>query len=631
MPIDEAKASLKDGMHLTNKPNAVERTIIVVTAYGIAILTTILLRLSGYHPFGLILVACAIPLAIGASSLGLKGGLILALATTLIGLPFLLTGNQGTPGFLLTFLATNLALGGGIGLVNNAREARRGKWQRAKSLDRDYSSEIFDNSLNMIHFIDKDGNILKRNEISRDTLGYKPKGSLQFAKYMHPGDVSSMKVELARLFERGEVRDVKVRFISQKRTVIPVEIRATRATQRVAVVEACDLRQQVELERRLMETEALYRYLIEDAIDTLDSGIIITDRKRQVVWANKTIERFFGVDRDGLIGIDGLRALSRYANVFEDSEDIQQAVKEAFEKGGKIDSYTCHVRPGPKRKERSLEYRSIPIATKRYTGGRIDHYIDITRIKHLEKGLREKTKRLEQSNEKLEEFSHVVSHDLKEPLRTVEAFSGFVLEDYADQLDEEGVGYLKTLKKSSARMRALINDLLKLSSVHMDTNSFERVNIQRLLEETKQDLEVRLQGVNLQIADNLPTVLGSKTRIGELFSNLIVNAIKYNDKALPTVRIGYLEESENRGMNTFFVQDNGIGIESRYQERIFGIFEKLNPKEDQEGTGAGLAICKRIVEEHKGKIWVTSEVGKGTTFYFTIPKTTARREVKINA
>jgi len=190
---------------------------------------------------------------------------------------------------------------------------------------------------------------------------------------------------------------------------------------------------------------------------------------------------------------------------------------------------------------------------------------------------------------------------------------------------------LKTLKKSSARMRALINDLLKLSSVHMDTNSFERVNIQRLLEETKQDLEVRLQGVNLQIADNLPTVLGSKTRIGELFSNLIVNAIKYNDKALPTVRIGCLEESENRGMNTFFVQDNGIGIESRYQERIFGIFEKLNPKEDQEGTGAGLAICKRIVEEHKGKIWVTSEVGKGSTFHFTIPKTTARREVRINA
>jgi len=496
VPIDEVETLLKDGMHSANKPNTVERTIIVVVAYGIAILTAVLLRLSGYHPFGLIVVACAIPLAIGASSLGLRGGLVLALATWLIGLPFLLTGSQGTPGFLLTFLATILAVGGGIGLVNNARKARRGKWQRAKSLDRDYSNEIFE----------------KRNEISRDTLGYQSERSLQFAKYMHPDDVSSTRLELARLFERGEIRDVKVRFISQKRAVIPVEIRATRATQRVAVVEACDLRQQVELERRLMETEAVYRYLIEDAIDTLDSGIIITDRKRQVVWANKTIERFFGIDRDSLIGIDGLRALSRYADVFEDSKDIQQAVKEAFEKGGKIDSCTCHVRPGPKRKGRSLEYRSIPIATKRYTGGRIDHYIDITRIKQLENGLREKTTRLEQSNEKLEEFSHVVSHDLKEPLRTVEAFSGFVLEDYADRLDEEGVGYLKTLKKSSARMRALINDLLKLSSVHMDTSSFERINIHQLLEEIGQDLEVRLKGVNLQIADNLPPAVGSKTR-----------------------------------------------------------------------------------------------------------------------
>jgi len=139
---------------------------------------------------------------------------------------------------------------------------------------------------------------------------------------------------------------------------------------------------------------------------------------------------------------------------------------------------------------------------------------------------------------------------------------------------------------------------------------------------------VRLQGVNLQVADDLPPVKGNKVRIHELFSNLIVNAIKYNDKALPTVRVGWQKESRNNGMVTFFVEDNGIGIEARYQERIFGIFEKLNPREDVEGTGAGLAICKRIVEEHGGKIWVNSEVGKGSTFFFTIPRA---REVESNA
>jgi len=124
---------------------------------------------------------------------------------------------------------------------------------------------------------------------------------------------------------------------------------------------------------------------------------------------------------------------------------------------------------------------------------------------------------------------------------------------------------------------------------------------------------------------------GSKTRIRELLSNLITNAIKYNDKALPAVRIGWQQQAKRNGMVKFLVQDNGIGIESRYQEKIFGIFEKLNPREDYEGTGVGLAICKRIVEEHGGEIWVESEVGKGSAFYFTIPKVAERREVKINA
>jgi light-regulated signal transduction histidine kinase (bacteriophytochrome) len=142
-------------------------------------------------------------------------------------------------------------------------------------------------------------------------------------------------------------------------------------------------------------------------------------------------------------------------------------------------------------------------------------------------------------------------------------------------------------------------------------------------------LEIRLRGVNLQVEPDLPPVKGSRVRIGELFSNLIVNGIKYNDKALPMIRVGWKKDARsNNNSATFFVEDNGIGIESRYQERVFGIFEKLNPREDYEGTGAGLAICKRIVEEHGGTIWVESEVGKGSTFYFTIPRA---REVEPHA
>jgi light-regulated signal transduction histidine kinase (bacteriophytochrome) len=180
-------------------------------------------------------------------------------------------------------------------------------------------------------------------------------------------------------------------------------------------------------------------------------------------------------------------------------------------------------------------------------------------------------------------------------------------------------------------MRQLIDDLRDLSSIHMDSHSFERVNILRILEEKKEDLEVFLRGVNLQIADDFPVVMGSKTRISQVFHNLIVNAVKFNDKALPTVRIGCVQEPKQNGMVTFFVKDNGIGIESRYHDTIFGLFEKLNPREHYEGTGAGLAICKRIVEEHGGEIWVESEVGKGSAFYFTIPQAATKSEVNSHA
>ncbi len=629
------RAASQDGLSLASRPHPVERAIVVLVAYAIAILAVVLVHVeTDFSTTELIFAAPAIPLILGALSFRLRGGLLLGLATGLVCAGFLFYfAAEGTQSFVLPglVLGMDVAVGGLIGLANSRHQLRRDRWRSARSLREHYDEEIFENTMNVVHFIDREGTTLKRNETSRGIVGYPTKRALALAEYVHPEDVDSMKVELARLFERGELRDVKLRFISQSRDVIPVELKGTRATERVAIVEACDLRQQAELERRLMETEARYRYLLEAAIDTLDSGIIVTDHKRQVVWANETFGRLFGIDRERLIGIDALRALSRYVGVFEDAEAFGRVVEEAIPSDKRVDSYTCHVRPGAGREERILEYRSIPIETERYKGGRIEHYIDITEIKRLEEGLRDKTKHLERSNEKLEEFSHVVSHDLKEPLRTVEAFSGFLLEDYADRLDEEGVNYLHTLKKTSARMRELINDLLSLASIHMDTASFERVNVSKTLEEIKEDIRVRLKGVNLQVDENLPVIMGSKIRIGELFTNLIVNAIKYNDKALPTVHVGCLAESRNRGMHTFFVQDNGIGIESRYQERIFGIFEKLNPREDYEGTGVGLAICKRIVEEHGGEIWVESEVGKGSTFFFTIPKAAAKREVEFHA
>ncbi len=608
--------------------NPTERAIVVVISFVIAVVLSVALGREGVYPLPLVAATFLVPLVLGAKALRLRAAAAFALGLAVVQVTLLLFLREANPFYLVALCIGDVSLGAALGAWNQRKQSRAARWRQSSALKERHDRETFEPALNIYHFIDREGTVLRRNEASRTAIGHLARRSLQLAEYVHPEDTDRMKAELIRLFEREEIRGVKLRFISEERKGFPVELRGTRITDRLAVLEARDRSREDELERRMMETEARYRILIEKAIDTLDSGIIITDQRQEVVWANATTGQFFGIDRDRLIGVDAKRARSRYVGVFDEAQSFSDAVEKAAESGERIDSMTCHVRPSLGRDERVLEYRSIPIETERGRGGRIDHFIDVTELKRLEANLREKTDNLEKSNEKLEEFSHVVSHDLKEPLRTIETFSGFLLEDYADKLDEEGIDYLNTLKRTSARMRQLINDLLSLASIHMDMASFERINTQKVLEEVQEDLEVRLQGVNLQVVLDLPPVKGSKVRIRELFSNLIVNAIKYNDKALPTVRVGWQKEARNDGTVTFFVEDNGIGIEARYQERIFGIFEKLNPREDVEGTGAGLAICKRIVEEHGGKIWVNSEVGKGSTFFFTIPRA---REVESNA
>jgi len=613
----------KDGQPLAGGLNPTERTIIVGVSFVIAVVVSIVLR----PMLPVVGASFVVPLILGTAALRLRSALYLSAGIAASGVALLALSGASSWEALALLVVGYVAVGGAIGFANERRAHRRTKWRKPKSLKDHCDEEIFDPALNILHFIDRDGNVLQRNEASRAAIGHATKRSVQLGEYVHPDDVDALKTELIRLFERGEIRGVKVRFISQDRKAFPIELRGTKITERLAILEACEKSREAELERRLMETEARYRILIEKAIDTLDSGIIITDQREEVLWANATIGRFFGIDRDRLIGVGARRARSRYVGAFEDAQSLERVMEEAAENRERIDSMTCRVRPTLGREERVLEYRSIPIEAENHRSGRIDHFIDVTELKRLEENLREQTRNLELSYEKLEEFSSVVSHDLKEPLRTIQTFSGFLLEDYADRLEEEGVEYLNTLRRTSSRMRDLINDLLSLARVHVDSAAFERINTQRLLEEIQEDLDARLRGVNLHVAENLPAVRGSRVRIGELFSNLIVNAIKYNDKALPTVRVDWTEDGRSDRV-TFFVEDNGIGIEARYQERIFGIFEKLNPREDYEGTGAGLAICKRIVEEHGGRIWVNSEVGKGSTFFFTVPKA---REVEQNA
>lgn len=466
---------------------------------------------------------------------------------------------------------------------------------------------IFKRSLSFAQIIDGEGQVWESNDRAVEVYG----SPRRIWEFFHPDDQARVREELERASLRGEAGPLKLRTVSQRKELIPVEAKFVRlepTRQARLFLEMRDLSALAELQNKIREAEARYRYLIEDAIDTLDTGILLLDKDRKVIWANRTLAQFFGLDREEMFGWEVKRALAGVKPAFVEVSDFEKIV------ACEAEPFIFAIQRGER--ERILEYRSIPVATERYKGGRIDHFIDITEKKRLERILQEKTQRLEESNRKLEEFTHVVSHDLKEPLRTMAVFSQYLIEDYRAQLDEEAQDYLDRIHRASLRMRHMIDDLLKLSSIGTRQESLEKVDLGDVLDQLQEDLKARLENVLLVVPPTMPTVVANHTRMVELFGNLISNAIKYSDKPDKRVEVGWEQQGQ---FYQFYVRDNGMGIEECYLTKIFELFERLNPREDYESTGAGLAICKRIVEEYGGRIWVESRVGEGSTFYFTHP------------
>ena len=203
----------------------------------------------------------------------------------------------------------------------------------------------------------------------------------------------------------------------------------------------------------------------------------------------------------------------------------------------------------------------------------------------------------------------MVSHDLKAPLRAIRSFSTFILEDYNEKLDDTGKDYFQRIVDASSRMDTLIENLLLLSRVGRKFMEVETVDLNQLLEEIVADLEPTLKKNDGKIVfHNLPKVTIPRTWMKQLFINLIDNGLKFNKSKMPTVEVT-CEESDTELL--FKVSDNGIGVEEKYFDRLFTLFERLHTQEEYPGTGAGLAICKKIVQQFGGRIWIESQVGKG--------------------
>lgn len=242
--------------------------------------------------------------------------------------------------------------------------------------------------------------------------------------------------------------------------------------------------------------------------------------------------------------------------------------------------------------------------------------MDITQRKRVETSLASYVEELRQSNQELEQFAYVASHDLQEPLRMVTSYLQLIEQRYHDKLDADGKEFMDFAVDGAVRMKTLIGDLLAYSQVQRNKAEFAPVNMQDVVQRVLRDLKLVIEDSGAQVTyDPMPEIVANRGQMAQILQNLLTNALKFQSEEAPRIHIG----AQRKGHGWLFsVKDNGIGIEQEHQERIFVIFQRLHARDRYSGTGIGLAICRKIAEKHGGQIWLESQLGEGTTFYFTI-------------
>jgi PAS domain S-box-containing protein len=457
--------------------------------------------------------------------------------------------------------------------------------------------------------LDFEGKIIDANKTAVEVLGYSKEELLSSTPQLFD---ATLKPEAIRnLVEQMKTHSLLV-FETTHRTkkgkVFPVEISTSRVMYngKPAILSiARDITERKKADEALRESEEKYRTII----NSMNDSAWIIDFDENIIDANEAAIKMLGYSKEELLSM-------KPRDFDENISDKQaQTLVHKVKAGEKYVFETLHTAKSGKKIPVELSTSFIMYQGKPAV---LSIARDITERKKAQLALNATMHLLQQSNQELESYTYVVSHDLKAPLRTLRSFGSFILEDYADKLDETGKDYLNRMINAAAHMDTLIEDLLVLSRVGRKYTEFEQTDLNQVLAEIQSDIEMTIKERHAKIVvDKLPVLLVQRVWIKQLFMNLMNNALKFNESEMPTVKISYQETDVD---HLFKVQDNGIGIDEKYHKRIFNLFERAPTEKKYEGTGAGLSICKKIVEQLGGKIWVESTVGKGSTFMFNIPK-----------
>lgn len=363
--------------------------------------------------------------------------------------------------------------------------------------------------------------------------------------------------------------------------------------------------------RRMMAEENIRRQA--ELLNLTRDAIFVRNLENKITFWNKGSEETYGWNENEVLGKVIYELLQ--AEYPKPLEDIQADVLSYGQWNGELKHKKRDGTPIIVLSRWSLQKdeNGNPI-------GFLEINTDITKRKNAEKKLKKLVGELKRSNYELQQFTFITSHDLQEPLRSIASFSQLLEMRYKNKLDKEADEYIKFVVDAAVRMKEMIQGLFDYSHIGTQKEKCEPLNVEDVLKQVLSHLNTLIEENNAYITyDSLPLIIADKEQIAKLFQNLIENAIKFKKPdASPKIHISaYLDEE--KGEYIFSVADNGIGLESQYSDKIFEIFKRLHTIDEYRGTGIGLAICKRIVERHGGRIWVESSLGNGAIFYFTIP------------
>ena len=494
-----------------------------------------------------------------------------------------------------------------VGTHFDLTERKKAEAERRKGF---YHRSLIEASLDPLVTIAPDGTITDVNRATERVTGCSRKELIgtEFRNYFT--DPEKADAGYQRVFREERVQDYELEIRHRTGHVAPVLYNATVYRDEAGGVggifaAARDISVTRHAEAQVRRALAYNRSLIEacpDPLVTIAPDGTITD-------VNSATEQATGCSREELIGAD-------FCDYFTDPQRARDGYQQVFREG-RVHDYELDIR----HRDGHLTTVLYNASVYRDEGGQVAGVFatarNITLRKQALEALARRTAELERSNQELQQFAYVASHDLQEPLRAVASFTKLLAERYHDRLDADANDFIGFAVDGARRAQRLINDLLAYSRVGTRGKPFAPTNCETVLKDALADLAAAAEESRGQVThDPLPVVEADETQLGQLFRNLIGNALKFHGADEPRVHVS---AERNLGAWRFSVRDNGIGIDPQYAEAIFNVFQRLHTSAEYPGTGIGLAIAKKIVERHGGRIWVESVPGKGATFFFTLP------------